>query len=223
MMIKLNRDFLDKHSIKAAIFDMDGLLIDSEPLWQEAEMEVFKSVGVSLSQKMTIETMGLRVDELVNYWFSRYPWNNTSKSQVADMIIDKVISLIRERGESLPGVNKTLDFFITEKLPIAIASSSALKIIDAVLERLSIRNYFSLISSAQSEKYGKPHPAVFITASTKLDIAPSNCLVFEDSINGMIAAKAAKMKCVGIPNKDIRGDIRTCIADFVVDSLEDLH
>jgi len=76
-----------KNMIKGVIFDMDGLLIDSEPLWQEAEIETFTRVGVPLTREMTRETMGLRVDEVVEHWFSRYPWEEPSKKEIESKVV----------------------------------------------------------------------------------------------------------------------------------------
>jgi sugar-phosphatase len=85
--------------IEAIIFDMDGLLIDSEPLWQEAEQRVFATVGLNLTNEQTTETTGLRVDEVIDYWFVRFPWNeeNISKKQLDVNIVEEVKNLIREK------------------------------------------------------------------------------------------------------------------------------
>lgn len=110
--------------IKAVIFDMDGLLIDSEPLWQEAEMKIFADIGVPLTKDMAKKTMGLISDEVVSHWFSLYSWKTPTKKEVEERIIGKVIELINQRGASKNGVIKTLDFFKNKNIPMAIASSS---------------------------------------------------------------------------------------------------
>jgi len=207
--------------IKAAIFDMDGLLIDSEPLWQEAEIETFKDVGVFLTKEMAKKTMGLRLDEVVEYWFSRSPWKKPTKKEIEIKIVERVIELIGRKGTLKNGVIKTLDFFTVKNIPMAIASSSQTDIINAVLDKTSIGKYFKIVHSAQNEKYGKPHPGVYITAAEKIDIDPKHCLAFEDSPNGVLAAKAAKMKCVVVPDQIIKTDNRFSIADKIIDSLND--
>ena len=209
--------------IKAVIFDMDGLLIDSEPLWQEAEMNEFIKVGVPISEERVKETMGMRIDMVVEYWFSRYPWKNPSKKVVEKNIIENVIELIKTKGEVMPGVEEIIKFFAKEKMPIAIASSSSMEIIRAVLDKILIEKYIKIVCSAENELFGKPHPGVYLTTANKLSVKTEDCLVFEDTINGLIAAKAARMKCVAVPNEFNKNDKRFCIADMVFASLKDFR
>lgn len=207
---------------------MDGLLIDSEPFWCTAEMETFKKVGVPLTKEMTLQTTGLRVDEVVEYWYRRYPWKKFSKVEVAKQIDEKVIALVKQSGKALPGVNEAIKLCTAKKLPIAVASSSSLTMIDGVLNKLGLSKDIIVICSAHNELYGKPHPAVFLTTLRELNrklettIHADQCLVFEDSINGITAAKAAKMKCIAVPDSQLQNDKRLAIADIVLNSLNDL-
>lgn len=205
--------------IKAVILDMDGLLIDSEPLWEEAELIVFSKLDVPLVAEMTKQTMGLRVDEVVQYWFIRYPWKDITQKEVEAQIVNKVIELVIEKGTSRKGVNEFIAIFKRKGLPLAIASSSNTDIINAAIGKLGISKDIDIIHSAEHEPYGKPHPAVYITAAEKLGIHPQYCLAFEDSPNGVLAAKAARMKCVAVPDEKLKKDKRFCIADKVVNSL----
>lgn len=201
---------------------MDGLLIDSEPLWQEAETLVFSKVGIALTPEKMIKTMGLRVDEVVQYWYSRQPWEGVTQEQVKADIVNNVISLIRLKGKAMPGVQNTITLFKKRNLPMAIASSSLTEIINAVLEKIDIRKDLKTIYSAEHESYGKPHPGVYITTAEKLGVAPEHCLAIEDSPNGVLSAKAARMKCIAIPDHHSSSDPRIQIADLVVSSLEAL-
>lgn len=200
---------------------MDGLLIDSEPLWKHAEVDVLANVGVPLTYEMTNQTMGLRTDEVVRYWFDRYPWLLPAQNAVAREINDRLIQLIAESGTAKLGVNEAVAVIRHLGLPMAIASSSTEEIIDAVLNRLDVREYISVVHSAQHELYGKPHPAVYLAAADKLGVQPTECLAFEDSVNGVLAAKAAKMVCIAIPEPELRSDRRFGIADLILDSLND--
>lgn len=209
--------------IKAVIFDMDGLLIDSEPMWQEAEMETFSRVAVPLTKKRAKETMGLRADEIVEHWYSRYPWKKRTKKEIENRIIERVIELIKEKGVAHRGAKEIVELFVEENIPIAIASSSPTKIIDAVLEKITIRQHIKVIHSAENELYGKPYPAVYITTAKKLNIDPQDCLVFEDSPNGVLAAKAARMKCIAVPGPTVKDNKTFFIADMIINSLEDFR
>jgi HAD superfamily hydrolase (TIGR01509 family) len=207
--------------LNAVIFDMDGLLIDSEPIWREAEKEIFAEVGITLTDEMCFTTVGLRIDEVVNHWHSKYHWENPSQEIIKEKVIDKVIELILQKGEILPGVIQTIEYFYSKNYPLAIASASSMRIIDAVTEKLKIKKYFTIIHSAEFEEFGKPHPAVFISTAKKLNVLPQNCLVFEDSLNGIIAAKAARMKVIAVPEPIHFENSKFNIADLKLKSLLD--
>lgn len=209
--------------IKAVIFDLDGLLIDSEPLWQQAEILIFKQVNIKLTPELCLQTKGLRIDEVVDYWYQKYPWTNLTKSEIEQSIVDKLIELIKSQGKALPGVAHAISFVRQKQVQIALASSSSLKIIQAALKALNLNNAFVEIYSAESEVLGKPHPGVYLTTANKLKVAPQFCLALEDSLNGVLAAKAAQMKCIAIPETSQRDNPKFAIADTILTSLNDLN
>lgn len=209
--------------IKAVIFDMDGLLIDSEPLWQEAEILIFKQVNINLTSELCLQTKGLRIDEVVNYWYQQYPWTNLSQLEVAELIVNQVIELILTKGQPLPGVEQAIAFVKSKNVKIALASSSATRIIQAALQRLNLTAVFTEIYSAESEAFGKPHPGVYLTTANKLHVSPQSCLALEDSLNGVLAAKAAQMKCIAIPEASQQCSPKFAIADRILPSLTELN
>lgn len=208
--------------MKAVIFDMDGVLIDSEPLWKIAEIEGFGRVGINLTQTDCEETVGLRIDEVVRLWHKKVGWKNKSIEAVADDIVDVLIREIHAQGKALEGVYEALELFKSHGYKIALATSSYQRIINAVLEKLKIEKYFDQVHSAEFEVYGKPHPAVFLTTAEKLNIHPTECLVIEDSFNGVLAAKSARMKVVAVPEKSHQYDQRLIIADRVLTTLNEI-
>ena len=209
--------------IKAVIFDLDGLLIDSEPLWQEAEIEIFAQVNIALTSELCLKTKGLRIDEVVDYWYQQYPWDNLSKSKVEELIVDRLIELIHLKGKPLVGVEHALAFVKNKNVKIALASSSSSRIIQAALQKLNLTNVFTEIYSAEAEILGKPHPGVYLTTAQKLNIAPVSCLALEDSLNGVLAAKAAQMKCIAIPESTQQDNPKFVIADQLLLSLEEFN
>ncbi len=209
--------------IRAVIFDMDGLLIDSEPLWRIAEVEVLSAVGVPITEEDAKETTGVRTDEVVEHWFARYPWADPPQKVVEARILDRVMELVRERGRPQPGAEAALTALAGAGFPLAIASSSASEVIATVLATLGIGDYFAVVQSAEHEPYGKPHPAVYIEAARRLGVPPAACLAFEDSPNGVIAAKAAKMTCFAVPDPALAADRRFCAADLVLPSLTEFR
>lgn len=204
---------------EAIIFDMDGLLIDSEPFWQQAEIEVFADVGLTLTFPLCQQTTGLRIDEVVNYWYQRHPWKGISQETIAERIVSRVVELIETQGVAKKGVYDLLTFLETINLPLALASSSAYILIEAVIKRLDLKGQFQLIHSATAEAYGKPHPAVYLTTAKKLGVTPTECLALEDSFNGVLSAKAARMTCFAVPEKYPEFDPRFIIADEIFSSL----
>lgn len=208
-------------SIAASLFDMDGLLIDSEILWHKAEVEIFGSLGVPLFESSSRSTKGVFVNEVVDYWYARYPWNVSSKTDVVEMLLERVGSLVESEGRLLPGATRALDL-ASARGPIALASSTPLSLIDRCLEHFDLTDRFASIHSAEFEPYGKPHPGVFLTAASSLGIKPTRCLVFEDSSAGVIAARAASMKVVAVPTRDDSDQIAFLLADLVLNTLDEL-
>lgn len=209
--------------IQAVIFDMDGVLLDSEPFWQESQIIAFERVGLHLTHEMCLATMGLRIDEVVAYWHQQHGWTDCLPRELEEQIIAGVVERIRLKGAAKEGVTHALDFFRRQNVKIALASSSAYHIIRAVVDRFRLADLFDCIYSAEEEAYGKPHPGVYLTTARKLDVSPSACLAIEDSLNGVLAAKAARMKCIAIPDTTMRSDPRFVIADVVLNSLADIN
>ena len=209
--------------ISAVIFDMDGLLVNSEPLWRKAEIEVFERVGLSLSEDDCRLTMGMRMDEVARYWFRRQPWEGMSTADLSEAVIDRVIELIVEEGEAMPGVMHALELCQLLNLRCAVASSSPLRLLRAVLEKWNWTSYFTAVESAQTLEHGKPHPAIFLNTAEELGELPEDCVVLEDSFNGVIAALAASMRVIAIPDKTSIAQPRFQCAHAVISSLSELN
>ena len=213
---------IDLSKIEAVVFDMDGVLIDSEPFWKQTEIKVFDSVGIDFEAVGGEKTVGLRIDEVVAYWFARYPWKGKSKQMVVDEIMERMVEQIKTQGAPMTGVHEIMAFLATTHYKVGLASSSFQRLIDATLDRLGIRKYFEVVLSAEHLPYGKPHPQIYISAAEKLDVDPSNCLVIEDSLNGVIAAKAAKMNVIAIPDGTHTPDPKIILADYVAKNLDEV-
>lgn len=203
------------------IFDMDGLLVDSEPFWKIAEKEVFGKLGLNLTDDLLRQVMGFRLSEVVKHWYHYQPWPNPNFEQTEREVLNCVKQLIQQHADAMPGVYEVLKHCKNKNYKIALASSSAMELIDVVIDKLNIRHYFDVVWSAQYEEYGKPHPAIFLSVAKKLNIDPKYCVVFEDAINGVIAAKSARMFCIAVPEEVSYNDPRFAIADVKVKSLLD--
>lgn len=206
----------------AVIFDMDGVLIDSEPLWKIAMEYVFGQYGSTLTHQDFQKTVGLRIDEVIAFWNTHENWGLQDLQKVEMQIIDKLISLIEQNPQPLLGVIDMLNFLQAHDKKIGLATSSSQKLIETVLNSLGIRAFFDFTYSAEFEPYGKPHPGVYIKVATELKVNVQRCLVIEDSFNGVLAGLAAKMKVCCIPEKTHFPNPRLAVADFEFSDLSQL-
>jgi sugar-phosphatase len=209
--------------IRAVIFDMDGLLIDSEPLWRRAQQIAYKTVGIELDSKEIRWGMGRPQGEVVAHWYHKYPWKGLSQADMEAFVVDNLITLVKQEAQLKPGVHRAIKICQQLKLPLAIASSSRTEIIDTVVDKLKIRSYFKYIYSGENEPFGKPHPGIFITTANLLDVSPQNVVVFEDAPAGVLAAKAAKMHCIAVPELETKDHPFIQTADIIIDSLDEFE
>jgi len=185
--------------LNTVIFDMDGLLINSEPYWQEAAVETLDQFDVALTMDQYHQTTGLRTKEWLEYWFNYFQIDMKFAKTAGDDIVARAIEKIRDRAEPMDGVEGALSFFKKRNFKIGLATSSPEALIDVVVDKLNIRSVFSAFSSAENLPFSKPHPEVYLHCGSLLQSSPLECLCFEDSFNGVISAKAARMKCVVVP------------------------
>jgi sugar-phosphatase len=211
----------DARPIEAVVFDMDGVLIDSEPMWRAVEREVFAGVGIELTDQDLYPTMGVRIADVVDRWYRRHPWSEPSREQVAETIVDRVARGVRERGVLLEGALGAVDRVRALGLRVALASSSPMPLISAVLTLDGLAERFDVVVSGEDEELGKPDPAVYLSAARELEVPPERCLAVEDSINGVRAAKAAGMLCIAVPAVGADDDI-AAEADLVIGSVGEL-
>ncbi|WP_171998515.1 hexitol phosphatase HxpB [Cronobacter sp. JZ38] len=210
--------------ILAAIFDMDGLLIDSEPLWDQAELEVMATLGVDTSRRHELpDTLGLRIDLVVELWFAQQPWNGPSVAEVTQRIITRAITLVEEKRPLLPGVADAIALCKAQGLKVGLASASPLHMLERVLTLFDLHEQFDVLASAEHLPYSKPHPQVYLDAAAKLGVDPLCCVTLEDSVNGMIATKAARMRSIVVPAEENRADARWALANVRLNSLTELE
>ncbi len=208
--------------ITTVIFDMDGLLIDSEPLWYEAANEALRNHGVSISPEAYVTTTGLRTKEFLQHWMGLFNIDSSNADQLEDDINKSVIQKVLTKVEIMPGVQHAIDLVVSLGMNIGLASSSPQSLIDAMLIRTGFHGIFKATTSAEFLAYGKPHPQVFITCAEALNVSPEECICIEDSFNGLIAAKASKMKCIVVPHHEQYLQLRWNAADIKLKSLLEL-
>jgi sugar-phosphatase len=209
--------------IDTVIFDMDGLLLDTEPLWGKSMMRIAQKHQIPILAHQFKETTGLKIHEVVAYWAIKYPWNGASVQDIAEEIIDDIIALSKAEGRVMPGVISLLESLTKKGFKLGVATSSPTRMLQELIAFFELKPYFIELSSADTVGYGKPHPAVFLYCAAQMKSEPLNCLVFEDSFNGIIAAKAARMKVIAVPDELHFNEPRFAAADKKIRSLEEVN
>lgn len=185
---------------EAVIFDMDGVVINSEHFWLQAENEIFSSLGVQLSPSDCLLTQTMTTKEVTDFWFAKYPWDTVSLEEVEQMVIRRVVELIRTEDCFIENVKPFIEHLKKLNYKIGLATNSPESFISISLERTGLIDLFDAISSSEHEKQAKPNPAVYLTTAKKLNLSPEKCIVIEDSYHGMQAGKNAGMTVVAFTN-----------------------
>jgi sugar-phosphatase len=207
---------------EAVVLDMDGVLIDTEPVWRAAQAAVFAGLGIELSEADLIGSTGQPVEGLIPVWRRRArEASPLTDAETADLIVDRVIAHVKARGQPMPGVTAAIALFERCGLRLAIASSSPGRLIDAVCARLGL-DRIRIRCSAREEARGKPAPDVYLTAARRLGVAAASCLALEDSPHGIASARSAGMRCVAVPDPLLADDPAYREADLVLASLTGL-
>ncbi|MEP7730071.1 hexitol phosphatase HxpB [Marinomonas primoryensis] len=188
--------------MQAVIFDMDGLLIDSEPFWKQAEYDVFTSVGVNVSPDLAGLTAAMTTKEVTEFWYAKQPWEGVSLKAIENRVVERVKYLIETQGKAMSGVHDLLISLQQADIKIGLATNSPKSIIPSVLQRLDIADYFMTYTSAEEVSQGKPAPDVYQLTLAKLNINADQCIAFEDSLGGIKAALAAGIQPIAIPHTD---------------------
>lgn len=208
------------NNIKAVIFDMDGVIIDSEPLWRKIMISSFTEIGIPFTEDDCRVTTGLRFEEVADFWFKKHGIIDVSTKDFNNLVINRLCDLISEEGKLMPGVKDVLSYLKHNGYLIGLATSSNHQLMNHVLNSLAIGEYFTQVCSAEFLQYGKPHPEVFLVCAQKLAVEPQHCLVIEDSLNGLIAAKAARMTVLVVPENESADKPAFCLADYRLSSLK---
>jgi len=208
--------------IKAVIFDMDGVLVDSEPFHVEIEKRQFTLNNVPVTREEQQQYMGVAAEVMWRTLSERYSINR-SVEELIEQNRAESIRFFSEVDEIplMPGVVELLEVLRANNYPLAVASSSFPEVIDLVLERTGIRNYFQEVVSSQEAGKSKPEPDVFLLAAKRLGVEPRNCLVVEDSANGIKAAHSANMICVAYQGEGVDPQTQNA-ADAIISSYHQL-
>jgi HAD superfamily hydrolase (TIGR01509 family) len=206
--------------IKAAIFDMDGLLIDSEPIWTDAARKVMQKVNFEISDALKLQTTGLSIKLFLDFCHKIQPWSAPSFEELESLIMEKAHYDILANAVAMPGAIELIKQLKSTGLKLAVASASHMDLIEGVLKRLDIIEYFDTWHSGELEEFTKPHPAVYLSTAKKLGVLPEECIAFEDSHAGLRSAHAAGMVTISVPAMEVFDDPKFNLAHYKINSLE---
>ena len=205
--------------MKGVIFDMDGVIIDSEPIHIKLEKELLIESGGDYSKVKHEDFMGTT---------DAHMWGTFKEQFNIELSVEELINIKRQRFidsiDQIPLVDNVLDFMESLRnsgFKLGLASSNNQKAVEAVKNKFGLDKYIEVFMNGEAVTNGKPHPEIFLTTAEKLGVNPEDCVVIEDSRNGVLAAKAAGMKCIGFQNKNSGGQVLS-EADLIVNSYKEL-
>ena len=205
--------------MKAVIFDMDGVLTDSEPFYHEAHNQVLAEAGVALSDEENQQILGTTVEYSWRWIIDRFRLPGTLENWLAKY--DRaVVAVLRAKVEPRPGLDWLLDLLAQRRLSLGLASSSEAAWVQAILQKLRLEGRFAAVISGGMVARGKPAPDIYLRAASELAVEPTLCLVLEDTPVGIQAARAAGMRVVAVETPSTAG-LDLSGANHVVSSLEE--
>lgn len=206
------------------LFDMDGLLLDTEPLWAVAMQNICDKYKLPLHSGIFKYTTGLRIDEVTAFWKEHLDWpSHLNSYDLAMEIVDEIIYLAKHKGKVMPGVLSLLETLKKKNTQTAVVTSSPNRMMEDLLNHFDLTEYFDAFFSAESVAYGKPHPAIYLEALTHFNSSPFQTIALEDSVNGMISARAAKINTIVIPDIKKYEDPVFHLANKKAKSMEEIH
>jgi len=188
----------------AVVFDLDGVLIDSEQVWDAAREDLVRERGGTWDERATTDMMGMSSKEWSSYMHDRLGVPMTP-AEINDDVVRRVASTYEHGLPLLPHALETVRE-LAARWPLGLASSSNRPIIDLVLEQAGVRACFAAVVSSEEVANGKPAPDVYLAAARELDVDPKDCAAIEDSTNGIKSAVAAGMRTIAVPNRQFRPD-----------------
>ena len=184
---------------EAIIFDMDGLLVDSEVVWQIAETDLIAARGHVYTEEVREKIIGMRLDEFLVILRDEYQISDTVE-ELCEELTQRMVELIPKKVKAKPGANEIIQYAAENNIPRAIASSSPMAIIEAIVQSQGWGDLIPQRYTADDVAAGKPAPDVYLYATKNLGVEPTKCLALEDSPNGTRAAVAAGMTCYAVPD-----------------------
>jgi HAD superfamily hydrolase (TIGR01509 family) len=207
--------------IEAVVFDLDGVLIDSEPVWEEVRRGLVAERGGHWAPDAQRRLMGMSTQEWAGY-LSEDLGVGLPPDEVAALVVERMAARYRERIPFLPGAVDAVHR-LAARWPLALASSAPAMLIETVLQAAGLRSYFKVTMSTEQVPHGKPAPDIYLTVTARLGVAPPSCAAVEDSSNGLRSAAAAGLHVIAIPHPKYPPDPDAlALASLVLSDLDGL-
>ena len=206
--------------IKAVIFDMDGVMVDSEYLWERAETILLSRRNIEYNDQYRDQIVGLNQNDSGKLLIETFSLNESIEEVISERI-DILFELYDSQLKLNTGLINLLEKLKINNFLLAVASSSPKKVVRYVVDKFKLSNYFHAIISGDNAAEGKPHPEIYLKTAQELSTAPKSCVAIEDSINGLISAKEAGMYCIAVPDKRLsqnpfkKADLILCSLDEI--------
>jgi HAD superfamily hydrolase (TIGR01509 family) len=206
--------------IKAVIFDMDGVMIDSEPLWEKTERILLARRKIEYSPEYRDLIVGLNQKDSGKLLRDTFSLEETVDEIISERV-EILTAIYEEELQLVPALTPLLEKLRLGEYLLAVASSSPLRVIEFVLDMFSLQHYFDAVVSGECTENGKPHPDIYLHTAERLGVRPQECVAIEDSINGVISATSAGMYCIAIPDKRLsRGAFEK--AHMILETMDEL-
>ena len=207
--------------IKAVVFDLDGVLIDSEPVWERVRRDLVAERGGRWAPDAQRKLMGMSTPEWARY-LSEDLGVGLPPDEVAALVIDRMAASYRERIPLLPGAVEAVGR-LAARWPLGLASSAPAVLIDIVLQSAGLRPYFAVTMSTEQVPHGKPAPDIYLAVAARLGCSPPGCAAIEDSSNGIRSAAAAGLRVIAVPRPQYPPDpAALAAASLILPGLADL-
>lgn len=205
--------------LKLVIWDMDGVVIDSEPIHNKISLAAYKKYGINLTDEEAMDLIGKSNKDIWSDFKEKYSLKETVEDLTKEELLQNIKYYNENHAEPIKGVVDLLKELKETGIKVALASSSPMSFINLILDKLQIKEYFGLVLSGENFTKSKPDPQLFLAALDYFKVKPEEAVIIEDSNKGVIAAKRANINCVGFINKN-SGNQDLSLADVQV---EDLH